>query len=334
MNVLAGDIGGTHARLARFRMDDGRIVELIDDWRVDSRGRSGPGPIVSDYLQQRNVDSSALDGICVAVAGPIRDGVLRVPNLGWTVEVARFGEGVGFPGATLINDFVAIGHGVLALEDSRCAKLQAGKRKPHGTIAVLGPGTGLGHAFLVWDGAAYRVNGSEGGHADFAPGTDTEWALSRYLERRYGHASWERVLSGPGLLDIYLFLVEGDPGAENPSVRRQLETEDAPAVVSTHGARGTDPLCEQALDIFMSALGALAGNVALALEAYGGVYIAGGIAPQIVDALRAGPFVQAFRSKGRLTELLETIPVSVVLDEHVGLEGAARVACSGGVEPV
>jgi glucokinase len=329
VNVVAGDIGGTHARLARFRMDGGKVVELIDDWTVDSPGYSGPEPIIREYLRSHDVDSAELDGICVAVAGPIRDGVLSVPNLGWSVDIERFGDAVGFPDATLINDFVAIGHGVLALADSDWADLQTGRPKDRGTIAVLGPGTGLGHAFLIWQEGAYRVNASEGGHADFAPRTETEWALSRHLARRYGHASWERVVSGPGLLDIYRFLAGADPGAESRTVRLELEKGDAPAVISRHGTRGTDSLCEEALEILMSALGALAGNMALMLEAYGGVYIAGGIAPQIVDALRAGPFLEAFRTKGRLSELLEDVPVRVVLDEHVGLEGAARVAARG-----
>jgi len=331
MNVLAGDIGGTHARIARFRVDAGEIVELIDDWKVDSGGYPGPAPIVREYLDTRGVASTELDGICVAVAGPIRDGVLSVPNLGWSLEVASFGEEVGFTDATLINDFVAIGHGVLALGDSDYGELQAGQGKPRGTIAVLGPGTGLGHAFLTWDDGAYRVHASEGGHADFAPGSETEWSLAMHLAERYGHASWERVVSGPGLLDIYRFLVQTDPEAEAPSIRRELEAGDAPAVISRHGVAGTDPLCQGALEMFVSALGALAGNVALTLEAYGGVYIGGGIAPKILDALRGSAFLEAFRSKGRLAGLLEAIPVRVVLDERVGLEGAAL--CAAGVAP-
>jgi glucokinase len=176
---------------------------------------------------------------------------------------------------------------------------------------------------------SYRVQASEGGHADFAPLTETQWRLAEHLRERYGHASWERVVSGPGLVAVYRFLAEQDPRAESRQVRNELESGDAPAVVSRHGTRGTDTLCAEAMELFMSALGALAGNVALTVEAYGGVYIAGGIAPQIVDALRDGPFLDAFRAKGRLSDLLETVPVRVVLDERVGLRGAARVAASG-----
>lgn len=328
MTVLAGDIGGTHARLARFRVEGGRPPELVDEWEAASPDYSGPAPVVREYLETRGLTASEdLDGICVAVAGPIRDGTLRVPNLGWTLEVDRFGDDVDFPSATLINDFAAIGHGVLMLEDADWVELQAGTFKEGAPIAVLGPGTGLGHAYLVWEDGSYRVEPSEGGHADFAPQTETEWALAEHLRERFGHASWERVVSGPGLLNVYGFLAARNPAGEQDSVRNEIESsDDAPAVVSRHGADGTDPLCARALAIFVSALGALAGNLALTLEAYGGVYIAGGIAPQIVDALRDGLFLEAFHAKGRLSSLLEAIPVRVVLDETIGLKGAARVA--------
>ncbi len=219
---------------------------------------------------------------------------------------------------------------MLALRDADWAELQRGTAKDREPITVLGPGTGLGHAYLVWEEGAYRVQPSEAGHADFAPRSEIQWALAEHLRQTHGHASWERVVSGPGLLDVYRFLAERDPGAESAAVRQEVESGDGPAVVSSHGAEKTDPLCARALEIFMSALGALAGDLALTIEAYGGVYIAGGIAPQIVDALRNGPFVDAFRSKGRLSELLEGIPVRVVLDDKIGLKGAARVAAERG----
>jgi glucokinase len=327
MTVLAGDIGGTHARLARFHVRAGRSPELIDEWIVDSPDYAGPASIVRAYLDERGPSAtSELDGICIAVAGPIRDRILRVPNLGWKLDVAGFGDDIGFAGATVINDFSAVGHGVLTLADSDWAELQRGRCKEGAPVAVLGPGTGLGHAYLVWEGGSYRVQPSEGGHVDFAPRTETEWALAEHLRGRYGHASWERVVSGPGLLNIYRFLADADPAAEVDAVRSELESGDAPAVISRHATRGTDPLCVRALEIFTSALGALAGNFALTLEAFGGVYLAGGIAPRILGPLRDGPFMQAFRSKGRLSELLESVPVRVILDERVGLKGAALVA--------
>lgn len=327
-SVLAGDIGGTHARLARFEPAPGEAQKLVDHWTVASPDYEGPAAIVQAYLDRRELTADDLDGVCVAVAGPIRDGTLRVPNLGWTIDVDGFEEEVGIPGATLINDFVAIAHGVLTLDDAEYEELQRGSTRNRAPVAVLGPGTGLGHAFLVWQDGAYRVQPSEAGHADFAPRTEMECALAQHLRERYGHASWERVVSGPGILDIYRFLAERDPGSESDEVRRELESGDGPAAVSRHGTRGSDPLSARAMEIFMSSLGALAGNLALTLEAYGGVYVAGGIAPRIVDALRDGPFLDAFRAKGRMSELLEGIPVRVVLDERVGLRGAARVAAA------
>lgn len=327
MIVLAGDIGGTHARLARFQVPGEGAPELVDEWTADSPGYEGPAAIVHAYMDQRGLSAEAdLDGICIAVAGPIRDRFLRVPNLGWKVDVARFAGDIGFPGARLINDFAAVGHGVLALAESDWAELHGGACKEGAPIAVLGPGTGLGHAYLVWDDGSYRVHASEGGHVDFAPRTETEWALAEHLRRHYGHASWERVVSGPGLVNIYRFLADTDPGAEVSAVREELEGGDAPAVVSRHGADGTDPLCARALEMFVSALGSLCGNVVLTLEAFGGVYIAGGIAPQILDPLRDGTFVRSFEAKGRLSGLLESVPVRVILDPRVGLKGSARVA--------
>lgn len=182
---------------------------------------------------------------------------------------------------------------MLTLDDADYEEVQTAAPKERAPVAVLGPGTGLGHAFLTWENGSYRVRASEGGHADFAPRTDVEWQLAERLRSLYGHASWERV------------------------------------VISRHGIGGTDPLCSRAMKIFISSLGALAGNLALTLESYGGVYIAGGIAPRIVSALRTGPFLDAFRAKGRMSELLEGIPLRVVLDDRVGLRGAARVATQG-----
>jgi len=329
--VLAGDIGGTHARLARFKLPGGAEtnLEIVDEWTADSTSYDGPATIVREYLETRSLAPGDLDGMCIAVAGPIRDGTLHVPNLGWTVDTGRFAGDVGVPGATLINDFAAIGHGVLTLDGSKYEEIQVGTAKEEAPVAVLGPGTGLGHAFLMWEAGAYRVYPSEGGHVDFAARSETEWALAAHLREQYGHASWERVVSGPGLLDVYRFLAERDPGSESRTVRQEIDSGDGPAVISRHGVGRTDALCSQALDLFVSSLGTVAGNVALTLEAYGGVYIAGGIAPRIVVALKAGSFLDAFRAKGRVSDLLDGIPIRVVLDERVGLRGAARVAAEG-----
>ena len=327
MSVLAGDIGGTHARLALFTTEAGRSPVLTEERTVRSADYPGPASIIREYLdgRQPSIDDD-LEGVCVAIAGPIRDGVCRVPNLGWTIEVDRFGTDVGLPSATLINDFEAIGYGVPLLEPKDYAELQAGAGRARAPIAIIGPGTGLGQAFLIWEGAAYRVRASEGGHADFAPRTALEWALTGHLGERFGHASWERVISGPGLVEIYGFLAATEFAAEATSVREELATEDRASVISRHGMEGTDELCVKALHMFVSAFGAQAGNLALTLAAYGGVYLAGGIAPRILKKLEDGSFMDAFLGKGRLSGLLAGIPVRVILDERIGLRGAARVA--------
>jgi glucokinase len=267
-----------------------------------------------------------VEGVCMAVAGPIEDGVCHLPNLGWTLDAHRFGTEIGFAAATLINDFEAVGHGVLFLEADGYASLQEGRGRERAPIAVLGPGTGLGQGFLLWEQSGYRVHASEGGHGDFAPRTDLEWGLAEHLRAHFGHASWERVLSGPGLVEIYRYLAAFGFAPEAKPVVDELTSGVPPEVISRHGLQRTDRLSEQALEIFVSALGAQAGNLALTVEATGGVWIAGGIAPRLLTKLQEGSFMAAFRNKGRLSDLLEGVPVRVILDGRVGLKGAARVA--------
>lgn len=193
-------------------------------------------------------------------------------------------------------------------------------------VAVVGAGTGLGVAGVEPDADPPRIHASEGGHADFAPVTEEERALARFLIGRYGRASWERVLSGDGLVDVYRHLVERGAVDESPYVRREMDGEDPAAVVSRHGLAGDDLFCEEALGMFVAAYGRFAGDVALTLGARGGVYVAGGIAPRILDALRGGRFLEAFRSKGRMSDYMARIPVKVVLNQDVGLLGAAALA--------
>jgi glucokinase len=326
--VLAGDIGGTHARLALFRVEADGEFSILHERTVDSADYAGPAPVVREFLDGMNPgDAEMPSGACVAIAGPIKNGICEVPNLGWTLEVDGFAAEAGVEGATLINDFEAIGHGVPFLRSTDYAELQSGAGRTRAPIAILGPGTGLGHAFLIWEGGGYRVLPSEGGHADFAPRNDVEWALAEHLRSRFGHASWERVVSGPGLVETYSFLAARESDAESASVREELVSSSDPAgVISRLAMSGSDRLCIRALDTFVSALGAQAGNMALTLEAYGGVYLAGGIAPKILTRLEEPSFLEALRGKGRVSSLLERVPVRVILDDEIGLKGAARVA--------
>jgi len=263
----------------------------------------------------------------VGIAGPVVDGCVVATNLPWGVDERRLAEVIPSARVRLINDLEATAHGVTALGADEAAQLQAGT--PGGrNVAVIAAGTGLGEAIIVADGAARVVIATEGGHADFAPRTDLEDDLLRHLRKDFGRVSYERILSGPGLVNVYRFLRDTGVAKESPKTAALMRERDPAAVVTELGSEGSDRLCEMALGIFVSVYGAEAGNLALKALALGGVVVAGGIAPRIVPALRAGEFIAAFRDKGRLASLMETIPVRVALNPRMPLLGAARVARS------
>ncbi len=322
--VLAGDIGGTHARLAFFDVGKDK-PELLTETVFPSREYDGLEAIVTKFLKDTG---ESVDTACLGVACPVTEGVCRFPNLGWEIRADGFGDKVGIEKVRIINDFEAVGYGVPELKPEDLETLQEGHPRERGPIALIGAGTGLGEGYLVWEQDRYEVHASEGGHADFAPTTTTQWRLLRYLQVRYGHVSWERIVSGHGLVDAYDFLRDLDYAPERPEMRRLLqdETKDAAEVISDHALEGSDALSAKAMELFLHAFGAQAGNLALTIRAVGGVYIAGGIAPKVLPKLKEGPFLGAFRSKGRLTELMRDISVRVVLDEKIGLLGAAAAA--------
>ncbi|MBX6332072.1 MAG: glucokinase [Gemmatimonadaceae bacterium] len=321
MKVLAGDVGGTHARLAVVEID-AREIAILEARTYRSREFPGLAPIVLDFLA---AVGERCDRACFGIACPVVGGECETPNLPWSVNARRLAADIGIPGARLVNDLDAIAYGVARLGPADLVCLQAGERREHGVIALIGAGTGLGQAFLVWDGVRYRPCPSEGGHVTFAPRTDLERALQAALAAELGHVSFERVLSGPGLVNIYRFLAARDGARENPAVRDAIAAEGGKAV-SRYGLRGEDPLCAAALDLFAGVYGAQAGNLALTVLATGGVYVVGGIAPAIVEKLSEGRFMSAFRDKGRMGALLEKIPVHVVMNPRVGLLGAAVAA--------
>lgn len=327
MNVLVGDIGGTHARLAIFRLaKDGPERDVLARRVDESRRYDGPVPLVRAFLAKLEEEEGALalpEAACLALPCPVVGGVCRLPNLHWEVEVAGLGAAIGIEPTLAINDFDALGHALPLLRDGDLVELQAGEPEPEGTIGLIGPGTGLGCGFLTWEGRGYRVHSSEGGHADFAPREASESRLLEYLSERYGRASWERVLSGPGLADLYRFLVADEHAPERAETRTRLEGEDPGRVITELGMRGEDPLCAAALDRFVSVLGAQAANLALTLQSTGGVYIGGGIAPRILSKLQEGSFLQAFRAKGRMADLVRRVPVRVITEPQAGLLGAA-----------
>lgn len=325
MRVLAGDIGGTHARLGLFEVADdgsGRPVPLHEE-TYRSADFAGLVEVARAFLDREEAGPEAAS---FAVAGPVTGDAYRLPNLGWEIREAELAETLGIPRLQVLNDFDAIGHGLPCLEETEIAILQEGRPSARGSIVVLGPGTGLGAAYLTWCDGGYRVRSSEGGHGGFAPGDALECDLLLWLARRHGRASWERVLSGPGLVELYRFLRERGEAPEGEELRRAMASGDAARAISEHALAGTDRLAGLALDRFAAALGRLAGDLALLFQAEGGLYLAGGIAPEILPRLVEGPFLESFRDKGRLRELVERVPVRVILNTDVGLLGAARAS--------
>lgn len=325
MKVLAGDIGGTHARLGLFEVASdgtGRPTSLREE-TYRSAAFGNLAEVVKAFLEPGGPAPAAAS---FAVAGPATGDAYLLPNLGWEIREAELVETLGIPRLRLLNDFDAIGHGLLRLEEKEVATLQEGRPRPHAPIAVLGPGTGLGATYLTWCEGRYRVRSSEAGHAGFAPTDPLECDLLLWLTGRHGRASWERVLSGPGLVDLYRFLRERGEAPEREEVRRAMEAGDPARAISKHALAETDPLSARALELFVSALGSLAGDLALLLQTEGGLYLAGGIPPKILPRLVDGPFLEAFRRKGRLRDLVERVPVRVILNTDVGLLGAAGAA--------
>lgn len=322
MRVLAGDIGGTNARLAIVDVDRGDM-RVIHRRRLPSRDFPGLTPLVRAFLAEVGMTPSRA---CFGIACPIVDGRCRPTNLSWSVDLETLPAEIGIPHATVINDLAAVGYGLKHLAADDLVTLQEGVPDEKGAIAIVAAGTGLGQAFLTWDGEDYRVHHSEGGHASFSARNDVEWELARSLAHRFGPVSWEHVVSGPGLVRIYRHLAAQAPAADRSLIEAEMESEDPAAVISRHALAGSDALCVRALDTFVSAYGAQAGNLALTIMATGGVYVAGGIAPRIVEKLTDGRFMSAFRDKGRLPLFLARVPVRVVVNRGVGLIGAASVA--------
>lgn len=324
VTVLAGDIGGTNARLAQVRIEPGGRARIVREAVYASDDFDGLAPIIAHFLATG--DGAPVQGACFAVAGPVLEGHVETTNLPWILDERSLAHDTGIAAIRLINDFAAIGYGIQRLEPDDVVTVKPGVADPDGTIAVIGPGTGLGHGMVVRHGGRNLVLPSEGGHADFAPADETEWELLRHLRRRFGHVSWERVVSGPGIVSVYRFLASRQGATERLDVRAAMELEDPAAVITRYALDGADPICVDTLNRVVRALAAQAGNFALTVFATGGVFIAGGIAPRVLPRLRHPSFAAAFRDKGRFADDLERIPVHVVIDPLVGLRGAAAVA--------
>jgi glucokinase len=325
MNLLAGDIGGTKTNLAVYAPQTGPRTPLAQA-TFPSTDYPSLEALVREFLSQ--IDLS-VERASFGVAGPVVGGQATITNLPWVIDEQRLQDALKLAPVRLLNDLQAIANGVPFLEPADLHTLNEGQPAAGGAIAVVAPGTGLGEAFLIWDGARYRPHPSEGGHADFAPNTPLEVDLLRYLLDRFDHVSYERVCSGLGVPNIYAFLKYSGHAAEPAWLAQRLAAADDPTPVIVNAALdGERPceLCVATLDTFVSILAAEAGNLALDVLATGGVYLGGGIPPRILPALEGGRFMESFTRKGRMSKLLARVPAHVILNPEVALLG---VACHG-----
>jgi glucokinase len=320
--ILAVDVGGTNTRVALFERQKGRLKRRAEK-TYPSRDHPGLESIIQLFQQEHPGRPACAS---CGVAGPVRDGRGATTNLPWLVDSTRLADRLGLERVGLINDLEANAWGLPELDEDDFVELSAGSPAAAGNQAIISAGTGLGEAGLYWDGRRHHPFATEGGHADFAPRNDLEDELRRFLRDELDRVSWERVVSGPGLLNIYRFLRDTGRGVESAEVRDAMSDGDPAAAISAAALKGGSALASVTLDLFVSLYGAEAGNLALKMMATGGLFVGGGIAPKIIDRLRAGGFMSAFHAKGRMQPLLETMPVRVVLNDRTALLGAARHA--------
>ena len=331
MIVLAGDIGGTKCRLCLFSDSETGLTPLSGEVFV-SRTLRSPTETIRVFLRERS--GLRPDAMCLGVAGPVTAGKAALTNLPWSLEETALSATLGIPRVQLLNDLQAAALGMLQLKAPEFAALKDDSRwggawPPPANIAVIAPGTGLGEALLYWDGQRHHAIATEGGHTDFAPRNPEEDALLAFLRAVHGdHVSYERVLSGPGLVTLYRFLNQARSGPEPAWLTERLAGEDAAAAISDGALERADPICQRAIDLFASLLGAETGNLVLKLLAEGGAVIGGGIAPAILPVLATPAFEDAFVNKGRFSGMLRSLPVRVSLDPRAALIGAAHHAAA------
>jgi glucokinase len=324
--ILAGDIGGTNTRLALY--DPQRLREPLLMRRYGSGDHESLQAIVQAFLAECG---AALEGrqptrAAFGVAGPVERRIVKLTNLPWVIDAEQIRARLGIERVTFVNDFAANCLAVTRLERQDLHPIGGGEPVAEQPIAVLGAGTGLGEGFLIHTGADYAVVPSEGGHVDFAPRNALEIRLLEYLTEKFRRVSYERVLSGQGLVNLYEFFRDREGMPEAPAVREQMRHADPAAVVSRNALERSDALCERALELFCGLYGAEAGNLALKVLARGGVYLAGGIAAKIIPKLEEGGFRYGFEHKGRFGAFLAGVPVYVIVHPQPGLLGAAIAA--------
>ena len=320
--ILAGDVGGTKCNLALFSERDGKLTPVFKQ-RFASKDFAQFDLIVREFSRQAgpHLANEKVRAAGFGVAGPVINNRVRATNLPWTVDATILASELKLADVVLMNDLGATGHSIEHLTPEEYCVLNPGKPEYGGTRALLAAGTGLGQSILVWDGARYRVVPSEGGHSDFAPHTEQQIELLRFMRRRYPQVSWEIILSGRGFRTLHEFL---NPSVMHPSFE-DPGMDPAPEITKL-GLSKECPVCVDTLDLWTAIYGSEAGNLALKVLALGGVYVAGGIAVKIIEKIKDGSFFEAFRDKWKFESLLSNIPVSVVLNESAPLLGAAYEA--------
>jgi glucokinase len=319
--IVAGEIGATRTRLAAFETQGNRL-RLVVEKTYMSQELAGLPEVLAQFIRGEGIP---VDSACFGVAGPVRAGRSKLANLPWIIDSRELATQLKLKYVYLLNDMEAYAYGVDALESKDFATLSEGAEDAEGNRAVISARTGLGVAGLYWDGSRHRPFACEGGHADFAPRNELQRELLAYLEKKYGHVSCERVLSGPGIKNIYEFLRDQHKADEPAWLREHMQAApDPPALISRLALEGKAKICDQALSIFVSIFGAETGNCALKFMSTGGIFIGGSIAAKILPKMKDGMFMESFLDKGRMQPLLKDMPVQIVLNDDCGLIGAAR----------
>ena len=325
--VLAGDIGGTKTNLALYQVSpverfQAMTLTLIREASFPSTQYHDLESVVHAFMER---ETECVSAGAFGIAGPVLDGKVVATNLPWKVESDNLVQILGGAPVRLMNDLEATAYGALHTDPNEMQTLNEGISRT-GNCAVIAAGTGLGQTFLFWDGARYITAATEGGHVDFAPRNEFEDSLLWYMRKQYSSVSYERIISGPGLVQICHFLVDEHQRSLSASVRERMQTEDPAAVIGEAGVTGTCTTCAETVELFLSIYGAQAGNLALTVMSLGGVYVGGGIITKLLPKVSQGTFLQAFQNKGRFSALMKEIPVRILLNPKTSQIGAAYAA--------
>ena len=322
MIVIAGDVGGTKTNLALYEMTKGKIIELKEG-NYKSQEYKSITEITSEFLEEQPKPSAC----CIGVAGPVFDGKVELTNLSWKMDSTEIAKQMGLAKVHLINDLEATAYGLALLSDKDLVTIHKGSDTPFGNAAIIAPGTGLGEAGIYYDGKFYHPFASEGGHSDFAARDKLDFELYEYLQNKFGHVSYERVICGPGIFNIYQFLQEQKKLEEPSWVTDKIKKGDAAATISEHTEQSA--LCDKTMQLFIRFLAFESANLALKMKATGGIFIGGGIAPQLITLFKKYSFEECFMDSGRMSHLLEKVTVSIILNTKTAMLGAAFYGANG-----